>query len=236
MVSVAPEERVRFPVVRQRWRSLTFLHVRYPPDIVARSLPAGLEPDTWDGSAWLGITPFRMSSSVLPFVPGPQLPVGETNVRTYVRDRDGRDAIWFLTLDLANPVVAAALRAGVRLPYRWADVTVERDGPRARYRTRRRRPHRPGRLELEVEAGEAVPSLPGSLETWLTGRWRAYTRILGRTLSVPVQHEPWPLRAARLVRWEGDLLETVGLPPPDDEPHLLFSPGVDVRIGWPRSA
>jgi uncharacterized protein YqjF (DUF2071 family) len=234
MVSPAPEQRVRFPAVQQRWRAVTFLHVRYPPEVVARHLPPDLEPDTFDGDAWVGITPFRMWSSVLPVAPGPRVGLGEVNVRTYVRDRAGRDALWFLSLDLDNAAVAAALRASTRVPYRWADVAIERRGSRLSYAVSRHRPQRPASLTLEVEAGTGGTVAAGPLETFLTGRWRAFTRVLGRTFAVPVEHEPWPLRSARLLRWDGDLLAAAGLPEPEGDPHLLFSPGVDVRLGWPR--
>lgn len=235
MASVQPEETVRVPAVQQRWRSLTFLHVAYPPEVVAQLLPDGLEPDLFDGRAWVGITPFKMWSSVLPLASGPRVPVGEVNVRTYVRDARGRDALWFLSLELDQLAVAAALRSTIQIPYRWAEVSVERDGPMVRYRARRRPPHRAGSFALEVEVGDAADDA-GELEAFLTGRWRAFTRVAGRTLAVPVQHEPWPLRHARLVSWEGDLLESVGLPPAEGAPHLLFSPGVDARLGWPRPA
>jgi uncharacterized protein YqjF (DUF2071 family) len=49
-----------------------------------------------------------------------------------------------------------------------------------------------------------------------------------------VQHEPWPLQEAVLVRDEQDLLSAVGLPLPDEPPLVRFSAGVSVVIGSPR--
>src|SRR5207247_4042335 len=44
----------------QAWRTMTFLHWRYPPAVLQERLPGGLEIDTFDGSAWLRIAPFLL--------------------------------------------------------------------------------------------------------------------------------------------------------------------------------
>lgn len=235
MPSWEPARRVRIPSVQQGWEALTFVHVPYEPDVIARLLPDPLTPDLHQGRAWVGITPFRLRAAVLPVAPGPRSTHVEVNVRTYVRDREGRDGLWFLSLDLDQPIVAAGLRVAAALPYRWSDTRIEEAGTRVRYEASRRPPHRPGRLELEVEHGEPLPSPPGVFETYLVGRWLAFTTRAGRLLRVPVEHEPWPLRRARLTSWRSDrFLESLGLPEPDADPHVLFSPGVDVRLGFPR--
>lgn len=43
------------------WRDLCFLHWPLDPDLIARTLPAGVEVDTRAGRAWLGAVPFRMT-------------------------------------------------------------------------------------------------------------------------------------------------------------------------------
>lgn len=223
------------PLVHQRWEDVTFVHYPYPAERIAALLPEGLVPDTFGGTAWVGITPFRMHTGVVPFLPRPRITVGELNVRTYVRDADGHDAIWFLTLELDHLAAAAALRAAVRVPYRWAEVGVQRDGDDVRYRMRRRPPHAGARLDLAVRVGAPLGDPePPPLETFLASRWRAYTRIQGRLVAVPVEHEPWPLRAAELVSLDEDLLVGLGLPAPQGEPHVMFSPGVEVHLGMPR--
>src|SRR6266542_3617808 len=51
---------VRRPVMLQHWRRLTFLHWPYPPPAVQALLPPGLEVETFDGAAWVGLVPFLM--------------------------------------------------------------------------------------------------------------------------------------------------------------------------------
>ena len=81
---------VRRPCMIHEWNELTFLHWRYDAEAVQRLLPPGLEVETFDGSAWVGLVPFQM----LVRPPGlPPLPwvshFPETNVRTYARAADG---------------------------------------------------------------------------------------------------------------------------------------------------
>lgn len=227
-----PEEEVQNPASQQRWHAMTFLHWQYDVDDLRPHLASGLEVDTYDGSAWVSITPFLMKDfrlGPLPAVPGLST-FPETNVRTYVRGPDGRDGLWFFSLeaDSVATVVGASSLYGV--PYEFADMEVE-EGQVVRYRSRRRAKPEIGH-DISVRPGEPYAS-PSELDHWLTGRWRAYSTPAGRLTRVPVQHQPWPLWEAELVELEQTLLGAVGLPEPADDPVVQYSPGVDVRLGVP---
>ncbi len=45
-------------VMWQVWRSLLFLHWAVPASMIARLLPKGLEVDTFEGEAYVGLIPF----------------------------------------------------------------------------------------------------------------------------------------------------------------------------------
>src|SRR2546423_7112364 len=96
------------PWMYQTWESLTFLHWRWDARRMQSLLPAGLTVDTFDGSAWLGLTPFFVRDLHTPYI-GP-LPwishFPETNLRTYVRGPDGHRGIWFFSLE-ARRLLAA---------------------------------------------------------------------------------------------------------------------------------
>jgi uncharacterized protein len=229
-----PEETVEAPVSQQGWKSMTFLHWTYEPHHVRALVPEGFEVDTWDGTAWVSITPFLMTGFRLANLPsaGPLSTFPETNVRTYVRGPDGRDGLWFFSLeaDSLPTVVGASTVYGV--PYQWADMSID-EGAKIRYRSRRRS-GRPVGHDITVEAGPPCEE-PEELDHWLTGRWRAYTRHADRPAVVPVQHSPWRLHEAAVVELEQSLLEAAGLPQPRDPPRVQFSPGVDdVRLGLPH--
>jgi uncharacterized protein len=223
------------PLMLHRWSAVTFLHWPYPPAVVQRLLPPGLEVDTAGGSAWVGLVPFRMERVRPPGLPplawASRFP--ETNVRTYVRDRHGRDGIWFCSLDAARLGAVVAARAAYRLPYFWAAMGVRRDGDRLRYRGRRRWPGPSGaRCRALVEVGAGLdPGDLGPLDHFLTARYRLHTVIAGRGAVADAEHPPWPLARARLLELEDDLVAAAGLPRPEGAPLVHFSPGVEVRVG-----
>jgi uncharacterized protein YqjF (DUF2071 family) len=235
-------------MLRASWDTLTFVHWPVPPEQLQGLLPRGLTVDVYDGAGWVGLVPFVMANmrplgvpdlrgdvSILPGMK--RLPrlrdlssSPETNLRTYVRGPDGRDGLWFLTLDIGSAFLATAMRAGVGAPYHHARLTLEREGNTYTYTGERVRGSESYRLEIQV--GE--PIVTSDFQTWLTGRWRAYTAHLGRLLVTPVEHEPWPLRQARLVDLEQNLTHSVGLPHLPEPPVVTFSDGVrKVRIGHP---
>lgn len=235
MAGRRPEDTVRWPVSCQGWTALTFLHWRYPAEVVQRLLPGRAEVDTFEGWAWVSLTPFLMTDFRLGSLPslGPLSTFPETNLRTYVRGPDGRDGLWFLSLeaDCLPTVLAASALYGV--PYRWAEMSVERRDV-VRYRSRRRAPARPVGHDISVRPGQARQ--PSPLEDWLTGRWRAFTTVAGRMAAASVQHDPWPLHDVEIVSLEQSLVEATGLPTPEGDPLAQWSPGVQVRLGhpWPR--
>lgn len=47
-------------IASQRWSELTFLHWRVDSSDVAPLLPAGLVPDEFDGTSWVGLIPFLL--------------------------------------------------------------------------------------------------------------------------------------------------------------------------------
>jgi len=114
----------------QAWRHITFLHWRYPVEVVQRLLPAGLEVQTFDGDAWIGLLPFLMDDIRVPRTPAlPWLSrFPETNVRTYVHGPDGGTGIFFFSLDATRLPAVIAARTSLGLPYCWSQMSVDIDG------------------------------------------------------------------------------------------------------------
>ena len=227
-----PEEEISNPASRQRWHAMTFLHWRYDVEDVRPLLASGLEVDTHDGDAWVSITPFLMKDfrlGPLPAVPGVST-FPETNVRTYVRGPDGRDGLWFFSLEADSVPTVLGASSLYGAPYEFADMEVE-EGQVVHYRSRRREKPEIGH-DITVRPGNPCAS-PSELDHWLTGRWRAYSTIAGRLTRVGVQHQPWPLWDAEVVELEQSLLGAARLPEPAEDPLVQYSPGVDARLGVP---
>ncbi len=229
---------VERPVMWQRWERLTFLHWRFQAADVQRLLPDGLDVETYDGAAWVGLVPFYMRVSApggqrVPWVSN----FCETNVRTYVRDRQGRSGIWFFSLDAARlGAVVTARVTPYRLPYFWSSMRLGERGNEIAYLSRRRWPSpRPATSRLRIGIGS--PIAPGdvtALEHFLTARWMLFSVTGGRSVSARACHQPWPLHRAQALVLDDHLITAAGLPAPEGEPLVHYSPGVDVAIGRPE--
>jgi uncharacterized protein YqjF (DUF2071 family) len=232
MPSAAPDARVWPPVLKAGWLKQTFVHWPFRPADVRALLPRGLLVDEYDGLAWVSLTPFVMAGVRPAGVPvGPGLTTfPETNLRTYVRLPNGRDGIWFLSLEVASAAMLAA-RYAVGAPYRLGDLSVTEHAGTMVY-AGARRGGQPA-YHLVVRPGDRIQ--PSDLDIWLTSRWRAYTRRFGVLFETPVEHEPWPLSEGRIEQLAETLLNAAGLPAPNDDPVVHFSEGVrNVRLGASR--
>lgn len=221
------------PSVHMTWRRLLFAHWRVDASALRQLVPAPLEVDTFDGSAWVGLVPFEMVDTR--FRGWPRLPgLGrffECNVRTYVRC-GGHTGVWFLSLDAARrlPVIGGRLLWG--LNYRLARFQVREVCDHTEYALKRNRGD--GSTSLEWHArGEGRSARPGSLEEFLVERYSLFASRRGKTSRGQIWHKPWPLRDASIVRLDDSLLAAEGLPgvatrAPD---HVMASDGVEV-IGW----
>jgi uncharacterized protein YqjF (DUF2071 family) len=226
------------PVMRQRWERLTFLHWPVAAADAQRLLPRGLEIETYDGAAWVGLVPFYMRVATSG---GRRVPWAssfcETNVRTYVRDDRGRSGIWFFSLDAARlGAVVTARATPYRLPYFWSSMRLgERDGEIA-YLSRRRWPGpRPAGTRLRIGIGAPIaPADVTELEHFLTARWMLFSVTGRRHACARACHQPWPLHRAHALVLDDHLLTAAGLPAPGGEPLVHYSPGVDVAIGRPE--
>jgi uncharacterized protein len=221
-----------------RWTSLSFLHWPYEPEVIQPLLPRGLHVDPFDGAAWVGLVPFRLDIRVpgLPFIPWAGRFI-ETNVRTYVRADDGTRGIWFLSLDAARLGAVAAARTAWSLPYQWSRMRVTQREHRISYECRRRWPganHPTSRVELDLGSAYAPDEL-SDLDHFLTARWVLFSPRGEGLRRTQAHHEPWPLRRASVVELDDHLLQAAGLPPVGVPPRVLYSDGVDVRLGPVRA-
>jgi hypothetical protein len=222
---------VKNPVMFQSWEWLTFLHWRYEAAAIRKLLPEKLTLDTFDGAAWVGLTPFLLTKLRPPFAPAmpwiSQFP--ETNVRTYVRGPDGEPGVWFFTLECARLAGVLGARATFRLPYRWARMSVSASDRLMEYRSDRMRPFGQGHTDIAIETGE--PMEAADFDNFLTARFRLYTVAGKRLAFADIEHAPWPLQQGRVLRLEQNLIEHSGVPRPNGGPTVHYSRNVDVRIG-----
>ncbi len=225
-------------VLSMRWHDLLFMHWPVSKDLLRPLIPSALELETFDGSAWLGVVPFRMEDVRPRFLPGvPWLSnFPELNLRTYVTHED-KPGLWFFSLDAHNPVAVRLARATFGLPYFDAKVSCEVSDEEVRYRSVRTHKGAPparfvGRYR---SAGERFDSRPGTLENFLTERYCLYSAGVNRERRVrrgDIHHIVWPLQRAEAEVEELEMTTQIGVALPETEPILHYARRLDV-VAWP---
>jgi uncharacterized protein YqjF (DUF2071 family) len=157
--------------MKQQWHDLLFAHWRVDPAALRGVVPPQLPIDTFDGSAWVGVTPFRAAGTrPRGLSPPPVLSSFlEANVRTYTTV-GGKAGIYFFSLDAESRAAVRAARRVYRLPYFLAEMDAERRGDAIEYRTERvSGDGPPAALEIEYRpAGAVFNAQPGRLDHFLT--------------------------------------------------------------------
>jgi uncharacterized protein len=215
----------------QTWEDLLFAHWRVPLEAVRAHVPPALEVEQHDGSAWVGITPFRLTGlRARGLLPLPRVSSFlELNVRTYVRAADGKPGIWFFSLDASSRLAVEAARHGYKLPYFHARMSAVSRGDWLEYECVRL--DESGRVfsGRYRPDGAAFHAERDSLEWFLAERYCLYTTDKADGLHrAEIHHELWPLQPAE-AELELTTISPLELP---GEPLCHFSRRQDVVI-WP---
>jgi uncharacterized protein YqjF (DUF2071 family) len=210
----------------QTWRDLLFVHWEIEPSTLQAMLPRGVEVDTFEGRAYVGVVPFTMDRVRV----GP-LPIGaflEANVRTYVRS-GGVSGVWFMSLDAENGFMCWGARRMYALPYFKATMRCTIDGQSVAYSSRRTEGRIEGKdasLDARWTVLDRAPhaAASGTLEHFLTERYALFAPANGHGAKrLRVAHAPWPLYRARIDHLETTLLHAAGLPGAKDPIDLVLA-------------
>lgn len=222
-------------IMTQIWHELLFAHwpVRLP---ALRSLiPEVLAIDTYEGDAWVGIVPFRMSNvrpRGFPNIKGlSSFP--ELNVRAYVT-LHGAPGVYFFSLDAGNPIAVALARSIYHLPYFNAIMTCEREGDMVHYRSHRTHRGAP-KADFDARYRPVAPAFaaqPGSLEHWLTERYSLYTVFHSRVYCGGIHHRQWSLQPAEAALTCETMTRSQGIHLDGTQPLLHYADRQEVLI-WP---
>jgi uncharacterized protein YqjF (DUF2071 family) len=222
-------------MMRMTWHDLLFMHWPVSSKSLRRYIPPSLAIDEFDGSAWIGVVPFRMSSVAPRLIPPvPYLSAfPEINVRTYV-SAGGKPGVWFFSLDAANPIAVEAARDVFHLPYYNARMRCQAAGESVQYSSvRTHRAAAPALFRGQYRpTGPAYLSAPGTLESWLTERYCLYAADRrGMIWRSDIHHRPWPLQPAESEIEHNSMTNQIHLALPDIKPLLHFARRLEV-IAW----
>ena len=228
-------------VMAQRWHDLLFAHWPLAPEALRPLVPQTLDLDTFEGQAWVGIVPFRMSGvrpRLLPSVPWLSA-FPELNVRTYVT-LGGKPGVYFFSLDAGNPVAVAIARKVFHLPYFNAAMRCVRSGDGDGIAYASHTTHNGASAVLRTTyrpTGPVFHARNGTLAHWLTERYCLYTTMrTGAVLRGEIHHPLWSLQPAA---WEVEadtMAASHGIALPGIPPLLHFSALQEVVVWWPARA
>lgn len=223
---------------------LSFLHWRVDAALIQSLLPDWLQVDCFDGNAYVGLVPFSMER-VRPWW-SPSIPLVswflETNLRTYVRTRSGRQGVWFFSLDANQRLAVRIARGFWNLPYFDACMSLRRcavnqhDLQRSGITyegIRLEQPLANYRIQVNPSGSVPEPSQPGTLEHFLVERYTLFcVDGRGRMRSGDVHHQPYRVQPVRDLAVHQTVTTAHGIPVQDHScpDHALYSPGVEVRI------
>ena len=225
-------------LMTQTWHDLLFAHWRVAQTDLRSKIPPAVELDLFDGDAWVGIVPFRMTNvgprgvPSLPWVSA----FAEMNVRTYVRV-DGKPGVYFFSLDAASVVAVETARTLLNLPYHAAAMTVDSHGEAVEYDSRRRKAQPAAEFHATYGPIGPVFNAPrGTLEYFLTERYCLYNvGRSGRPYRLEIHHPRWLLQPAHADLTRNTMAPANGLALTAEKPLLHFARRQDV-VAWGPSA
>jgi uncharacterized protein len=227
-------------LLHQNWHHLLFLHWEVPPAELQALLPAGLDLDTFEGKAYVGLVPFTVTG--VRAVMTPPLPwissFHEVNVRTYVHRNGSDPGVWFFSLDASGAIAVAAARAAYKLPYfnSLIDFDVSRDPmPVIDFQSRREDPRgtMPAncRTCYQPSEGAVTHAAPGTLDFFLLERYVLYAVDEAHTLHrARVHHQPYSIQRVELLELDETLVWAANVKRPESAPLRHYAREVNVKV------
>ncbi|SEI14233.1 hypothetical protein SAMN05192559_1203 [Halobacillus karajensis] len=186
-------------LMTQKWNHLLFMHFPVSKEVIKDHIPRDLELDTYEGTAWITIIPFKVSDMRLRKMP----PVPylnsylELNVRTYVR-RNGLPGIYFFSLD-ADKILAVLGARLATLPYYYSKMKMKEEKENTFHYTSMRK----GEPEAIFKGSygpisEAYFPEKGSLAYWLLERYYLWSYKKGALFRGGIHHKQWKIHDAEV--------------------------------------
>ena len=221
--------------MKQVWHDLLFMHWPMTIEQLRPLIPAELEIESFEGSAWVGVVPFHMSGirgRWMPPIPGNST-FPELNVRTYVR-AGGKSGVWFFSLDAANSLAVAGARSFYHLPYFRARMEVKKGSQEEIiyecHRTHRNAPAADFRGRYRASDDNVFQAKPGSLGYFLVERYCLYSATASQIFCGEIDHAPWRLQLAEAEVEVNTMGAASGITLPRSRPLLHFARRQEVRV------
>jgi uncharacterized protein YqjF (DUF2071 family) len=210
----------------QEWNNALFLHWKVSKEVLEQWVPAELEIDTHDDTAYVSVVLFEMNSirpRMLPAV-GSLSNFYEVNIRTYVK-YGGKTGVYFLNIEASSWLFCEMAKMISGLPYQYADIQKS-EGFYTSINTKTK-----SNLKATYEIGSQVTEKSG-LDLWLTERYALFQEDEKYINQFELHHLEWEIHNASLNSFQ--LNYPVFNSILHGKPHLVqFSSGVKVAA-WGR--
>ena len=180
------------------WRSLLMINYEIDPQILDPYVPAGIEPDTWNGKSYVSMVGFLFCHTKVLNLPVPfHRNFEEVNLRFYVRRKaEGktRRGVVFIKEIVPRRAIAFVARTLYGENYVALPMKHDMNGDTLLYEWRfaKRRHHMSARA-----SGEYSLPAPGSEEEFIAEHYWGYSAQKGRgCVEYRVEHPPWRVRRA----------------------------------------
>lgn len=227
----------------QNWEDLLLLHWPLPPEELSPTIPDDLSLDLFEGQAWASVVGFRLTNLRLSGLRAiPWSDFLEVNLRTYVRDREGRRGVWFHSLDSSDLPAVLGARILYGLRYFHSRITMQKTAGTLSFESGRRSFW--GRAGATLAAtlppeGKDSPLARSPLDQFLLERYRFWARRkLGhQSSSALVCHRPYDAHLVEEGSYEGGLFRAWGMEEPKGAPVVAhYCKGFSVSASAPSWA
>jgi uncharacterized protein YqjF (DUF2071 family) len=220
----------------QRWQSVLFLSWPMPARALKAYLPRRLEPDAFDGEAWVTATLATVTGARVRPLPvlGGLASFHQVALRAGVRLGD-QPGVWFFSLDSTNFLANTLARLSLCLPSGLCKASRRQNEDEHHFESLRTAA-RGGSISVcwRFRGAPAAPR-SGSLEHFLVQRYCSYSpSAAGRLWREPLHHAPWPLLDVELLALRQTLDVAHQLPVFPERTVAFYSPGVDVEFFAPE--
>lgn len=180
----------------QEWHNILFAHWKADTSSLIKLIPEGLEPDLFNGEAWISLAAFTLKNLRPHFVPAcaPVSDFHEINMRTYVL-RNNKPGIYFLSLEAQKNLSAFIGRAFTGLNYHKSEINHLSDFHESVNREKL--------FYLKTHFQPSSEIAPKTeLDRWLTDRYCLFQEISGKIYEHDIHHEEWILKPVAISSFE----------------------------------
>lgn len=213
-------------LMTQDWENVLFLHWPVPEEELRKQIPAELELDLYNDTAWISLVLFTVGESrprLMPPIP-PACNFPELNVRTYVK-HGKKPGIYFFSLDAGRDFVVSLTTLGDFLPYRKAKVDyIEEDGRFAfsSHRIEEDEPTESFTIGFKPSLGKMVEKK--EIDRFLTDRFTFWRKPKNSLYRMDIIHPEWDLYPVEFQIEQNTMAPFIDFPQDENYPIAHYSP------------